>query len=339
MGDKVYLIAELSANHAGKLDIALQTLEAMKQAGADAVKLQTYTADTLTISSEKEPFVIRSGSPWDGRTLYDLYQEASTPWDWHKPLQKRAQELGLDFFSTPFDKTATDFLENLNVPIHKIASFEITDIPLIQYVASKGKPMILSTGIASLEEIEEAVDACKTGGCPEITLLHCVSSYPTQYDEVNLATLPDLAKRFGVKVGISDHSMGIEVPLAAVALGAKVIEKHFILDRSIGGPDSSFSLEPQDFAAMAAAVRNVEKAIGTVNYEVAGSKLKNRQFSRSLYVVKDIKNGDTFSEENIRSIRPSGGMAPKRLSEILGKTANTDIERGTPLHESLIKFD
>lgn len=309
----------------------------MKEAGADAVKLQTFTADTLTIDSDSEYFRIRQGTPWAGKTLYQLYREAFTPWDWQPKLKAIANGLGLDLFSTPFDQTAVDFLETMDVPVYKIASFEINDLPLVEYAASKGKPMILSTGIATFEDIHEAVDACLRQGNDRIVLLKCTSAYPAPLNEVNLRTLPDLAGKFGTVVGISDHTMGISVPIASVVLGAKIIEKHFILDRKLGGPDSAFSLEPPEFSRMVQNVREVEAALGGVTYELTDEVRKNRVFARSLFVVEDVRAGESFSEKNVRSIRPGFGMPPKSLFQVFGRKAKTDIKRGTPLSWDLIQ--
>ena len=337
MKGKTFLIAELSANHNQDINIAKDTIYAMKDSGADAVKLQTYTPDTLTINCDNEYFQIKQGTLWDGQTLYNLYKQAYTPWEWHYELKELAEKLGLVFFSTPFDKTAVDFLEKLDVPIYKIASFEITDIPLIEYVAQKNKPMIISTGIATKEDIELAVATCKKNGCEDITLLKCTSSYPAPLEEANLLTIPDMKKRFGVKVGLSDHTLGISVPIAAVALAAEVIEKHFILDKKLGGPDAAFSLEPKEFSEMVKSIREVEKSLGKVNYEISPKIEKNRVFARSLFVVKDIKAGEKFSEENVKSIRPGYGLHPKFLKDILGKKSKINIERGTPLKEEYIE--
>jgi len=337
MKGKTFLIAELSANHNQDINIAKDTIYAMKDSGADAVKLQTYTPDTLTINCDNEYFQIKQGTLWDGQTLYNLYKQAYTPWEWHYDLKELAEKLGLVFFSTPFDKTAVDFLEKLDVPIYKIASFEITDIPLIEYVAQKNKPMIISTGIAELQDIELAVATCKENGCEDITLLKCTSAYPAPLEEANLLTIPDMKKRFGVKVGLSDHTLGISVPIAAVALGAEVIEKHFILDKKLGGPDAAFSLEPKEFSEMVKSIREVEKSLGKVTYEVSSKIEKNRVFARSLFVVKDIKAGEKFSEENVKSIRPGYGLHPKFLKDILGKKSKINIERGTPLKEEYIE--
>ena len=333
---KVFIVAELSANHAQDLNLAKETIYAIKEAGADAVKLQTYTPDTMTIDSRKEYFLIKQGTLWDGKTFYDLYKEAYTPWEWHAELKELAEKLGLLFFSTPFDKTAVDFLEDLNVPIYKIASFEITDIPLIEYVASKGKPVIISTGIATLSDIEEAVNACRRVGNDQIVLLKCVSAYPAPLEDVNLRTIPNMAETFGCIVGLSDHTLGISVPVAAVALGARVIEKHFILSKDIDSPDREFSLTPEEFGQMVKAIREVEKALGRVSYELTEKMKKGREFARSLFVVKDMKKGEIFTEENVRSIRPGYGLHPKYLKDILGRRARRDIEKGTPLSWDLV---
>ncbi len=332
----VFIIAELSANHNGSLETALETIRAAKRTGADAIKLQTYTADTLTIDCNKDDFIIKSGSIWDGKTFYDLYESAYTPWEWHKQLFDCAKEEGLICFSSPFDKTAVDFLEELDVPAYKIASFEITDIPLIEYVASKGKPVILSTGIASIDDIELALDACKRMGNKQIALLKCTSSYPAPIEEANMAMIVDFKERFGIIPGLSDHTMGSTVPIVATTLGAKIIEKHFILDRSIGGPDASFSMDEPEFTAMVKAVREAEKAVGEVSYVLTEKQISGRDFSRSLYVVEDIKKGDVFTEENVRSIRPGHGLHPKYLKQILGKVAQEDVERGTRFDLKLI---
>lgn len=333
----VFIIAELSANHLHNFDLAVDTIKAIKESGADAVKLQTYTPDTITIDSDNEYFQIDQGTIWDGKTLYQLYQEAYTPWEWQPKLKEIAEELGLIFLSSPFDKTAVDFLEEMNVPAYKVASFEITDIPLIEYMASKGKPVIISTGIATLADIEEAVNACKKMGNHQIALLKCTSAYPAPLEEVNLITIPNLADTFKTVVGLSDHTLGISVPIAAVALGAKIIEKHFILDRNMGGPDAAFSMEPDEFRSMVDAVRDVEKALGTVNYDLTEKTKKSREFSRSLFVVEDVKAGESFTEENVRSIRPGFGLHPRYLEQIIGKNARKDIEKGTPLDWAFIE--
>lgn len=326
----VFIIAELSANHNGSLETALETIRAAKRAGADAIKLQTYTADTLTLDCDKEDFIIKSGSIWDGRSYYDLYQDAFTPWEWHDQLFKCAKEEGLICFSSPFDKTAVDFLEKLNTPAYKIASFEITDIPLIEYAASKGKPIIISTGIAEKVDIERALEACKKVGNNKVILLKCTSSYPAPIEEANMKMIPQFAKDFDVIIGLSDHTMGSTVPVVATALGAKVIEKHFILDRSIGGPDASFSMNEKEFGEMVKAVREATKATGQVSYTLSDKQKKGRAFSRSLYVADDIKRGEIITHENVRSVRPGFGLHPRYLTKILGKPVNQDLEKGTP---------
>jgi pseudaminic acid synthase len=324
----VYIIAELSANHNGSLQTALDTIKAAHECGANAIKLQTYTADTLTLNCDKEDFIIKGGTLWDGRKLYDLYKEAYTPWEWHKELFDYARSLGIDIFSTPFDKSAVDFLETLNPSAYKIASFEITDYELVRYTASKMKPIIISTGIATIDEIQDAVNICKNEGNEEIILLHCTSAYPAPLEDANLLTIANLAQTFGVVSGFSDHTLGTTAPVVAVTLGAKVIEKHFILDRSIGGADAEFSLDKKEFGEMVKAIRDTEKLLGKVSYDMSEKKQKSRQFSRSLYVAKDIKKGEKFSEENIRSVRPGYGMHPKYLKEVLGKVATKDYEFG-----------
>jgi pseudaminic acid synthase len=332
----VFIIAELSANHLQNFNLAVETIKAAKKSGVDAVKLQTYTPDTITINSENEYFQIKQGTIWDGTTLYQLYKEAYTPWEWQPELKKTAEDLGLICFSSPFDNTAVNFLENIGVPAYKVASFEITDIPLIEYIASKGKPVIISTGIATLADIEEAVNACKRMGNNQIALLKCTSAYPAPLEDVNLRTIPNLSETFKVVVGLSDHTPGTSVPVAAVALGAKIIEKHFILDRNLGGPDAAFSLEPEEFKEMVEAVRDVEKALGEVSYELTDKMKKSREFSRSLFVVEDINAGEAFTEENIRSIRPGFGLHPKYIKRILGKKAKRYLKKGTPLDWDLI---
>ncbi len=337
-GNKVFIIAELSANHNGSLENAIETIRAAKRTGADAIKLQTYTADTMTIDCKNEHFMINHGTEWDGEYLYDLYKRATTPWEWHKQLFEVAKEEGLICFSSPFDKSAVDFLEQFDVPIYKIASFEIQDIPLLEYAASKGKPIIISTGIAELEDIELAVETCKKAGNNDITILKCTSAYPADPKDANLITIPDIKERFGVKAGLSDHTLGIEGPVVATVLGATVIEKHFILDKSIGGPDAHFSLDEKEFTEMVSAVRKAEEMMGEVDYEMTEKKKKSRQFSRSLFVVKDVKKGDKITEENVRSIRPGYGMHPKYLKGIQGKSFSQEIARGTPLNEKLINY-
>ncbi len=334
---KTFIVAELSANHNQKFEIALDTVKAAKESGADAIKLQTYTADTLTIDSHKSYFQIKQGTLWDGKTLYQLYQEAFTPWEWQPELKKTANQLGLECFSSPFDQSAVDFLEKMEVPAYKVASFEITDIPLIEYIAAKGRPVIISTGIATLAEIAEAVQACRRMNNRQIIILKCTSAYPAPLDEINLRTIPHLQETFDCLVGISDHTLGISVPIAAVALGAKIIEKHFILDRKLGGPDAEFSIEPAEFKKMVLSIREVETALGAINYELSGSIKKNRIFTRSLFATANIKKGELFTRQNIRSIRPGHGLPPKYLQDILGKHARQDIEMGTPLSFDLIE--
>ncbi len=336
MNMNTQIIAELSANHNGSLDRAIETIRAASEAGADAIKLQTYTADTLTIDCDNEYFRIGGGTLWDGRTLYDLYKEAYTPWEWHAELQEEAQACGLEFFSTPFDSSSVDFLEELDVPIYKVASFELVDVPLLKKIGSTGKPVILSTGMASEAEIFEALEALREAGSSDVTLLKCTSAYPSEPKDANLLTIPDMEKRFGCKVGLSDHTMGIAVPVAAVALGACVIEKHFTLSRDDGGPDGSFSLEPDEFRQMVDAVRNVELSMGEVRYGGSASEEKSKVFRRSLFVVEDIKAGDVFSEYNVRSIRPGQGLAPRYFDTVLGRRASVDIKRGTPLSGDLV---
>jgi pseudaminic acid synthase len=326
-----FIIAELSANHNGSLETAIETIRAAKRAGANCIKLQTYTADTMTIDCDKVDFVIK-GTIWEGKNLYKLYQEAYTPWQWHEELFKVAKEEGLICFSSPFDKTAVDFLETLNVPAYKIASFEITDIPLIEYTASKGKPIILSTGIAEEADIELALDACRRMGNNDIALLKCTSNYPAPINEANMCMVKDLAERFNVISGLSDHTMGATVPIVATVFGAKIIEKHFILDRSIGGPDASFSMNEEEFTAMVKAVREAESAIGAVDYTLTEKQAKGKDFSRSLYVVEDMKAGDVITEKNVHSIRPGFGLHPKYYNGILGKKVNINIEKGTALN-------
>lgn len=326
----VFIIAELSANHNGSIEIAIETIKAAKRAGADCIKLQTYTADTITIDCDKDDFIIK-GTIWEGKNLYQLYQEAYTPWEWHAELCRVAKEEGLVCFSSPFDKTAVDFLENLKVPAYKIASFEITDIPLIEYVASKGKPIIISTGIADIDDIELALDACRRMGNNDIALLKCTSSYPAPIEEANMCMIKDMAERFGVIIGLSDHTMGSTVPIVATSFGAKIIEKHFILDRSIGGPDASFSMNEAEFTAMVKAVREAESAIGVVDYNLTEKQVKGKDFARSLYVVEDIQAGEIITEKNVRSIRPGFGLHPKYLYNVLGKRAEMFLEKGTPL--------
>lgn len=331
MKDRVFIIAEMSANHCGQLELAKKIILAARDAGADAVKIQTYTADSLTIDCRKEDFRISSGTLWDDRYLYDLYREAATPWEWQKELKDFAENAGIMLFSTPFDFEAADFLESLNVGAYKIASFEAIDLQLLRYVAAKGKPMLVSTGICSLEEMEDIVDVCHKAGNRDLTLLKCTSSYPAPLTEMNLKTLADMRTRFGprgVKVGLSDHSLSCIPAVMAVALGASAVEKHFTLDRGLGGPDAAFSFEPAEFADMVAQIRQAEASLGDVNYTV---NEKNRRFARSLYTVADIKAGEVFTSENIRSIRPGYGLAPKYYDQILGKKASCDLPFGTAL--------
>ncbi|HEX3741610.1 MAG TPA: pseudaminic acid synthase, partial [Terriglobales bacterium] len=335
-GQPIYVIAEVSANHHQDFETAVKIIHASKAAGADAVKLQTYTADTMTIASDREYFCIGGGTIWDGRDLHDLYREAYTPWDWQPKLKKIADDLGMDCFSTAFDARAVDFLEDMRVPAHKVASFELVDIPLIQKMARTKKPLIMSTGMATLEEIAEAVTAARQGGATQIALLKCTSAYPAAAEEMNLRTIPELATRFDVPVGLSDHTMGVAVPVAAVALGACIIEKHITLSRSEPGPDSAFSLEPHEFKAMVDAVRVAEKALGGVHYGVSEKEASSRTFRRSLFVVQDVKRGDPFTVENVRSIRPGHGLHTRHFSEVLGRRAARDIERGTPMSWELV---
>ena len=334
-GHPVYIVAEMSANHSQDLEQAIKIIEAAKESGADAVKLQTYTPDTITIDCDNEYFQIK-GTLWHGRVLYDLYGEAYTPWDWHARLKKVANELGMDLFSTPFDDTAVDFLETLEMPVYKIASFEIVDLPLLRKIAETGKPIIMSTGMATLAEIEEAVTTIRKAGCSELMLLKCTSSYPAPPEEMNLRTIPHLAEAFGVPVGVSDHTLGIAVAVAAVALGACMVEKHFTLSREIPGPDSAFSMEPKEFKAMVEAVRIAEKALGTITYGVSEQEAKSRVFRRSLFVVDDVKAGDTLTAQNVRSIRPAHGLHTRCLDDVIGRRACRDIRRGTPLRWDMV---
>lgn len=335
-GWPVYLIAELSANHHQDFDQAVQLIRVASEAGANAIKLQTYTAATLTIRSDQPYFRVGGGTLWDGRTLYDLYNEAYTPWEWQPKLKAIANDLGLDLFSTPFDDSAVDFLEQMAVPAYKIASFELVDLALIRRVAQTGKPIIMSTGMATLAEIDEAVRTAREAGAQQIALLKCNSAYPAPAEEMNLRTIPHLTEAFGTPAGLSDHTLEIAVAVAAVAVGACIIEKHFTLSRSLPGPDSAFSLEPHEFKAMVEAVRVAEKALGQVSYQVTAREAASRAFRRSLFVVQDIKAGELFTEANVRSIRPGYGLHTRYLPEILGRRAASDIERGTPLNWSLI---
>ena len=335
-GEPVYVIAELSANHNQDFDQAVRIVHAAKEAGADAVKLQTYTADTITLKSDQEYFRIGGGTLWDGRNLHDLYAEAYTPWEWQPKLKKIANDLGLDLFSSAFDATAVDFLEKMDVPAHKVASFELVDIPLIEEMARTGKPLILSTGMATLEEITEAVGAARAAGASQIALLKCTSAYPARPEEMNLHSIAALAERFDVPVGLSDHTMGTAVPVAAVAVGASIIEKHLTISRELLGPDSAFSLVPHEFREMVDAVRIAEKAMGAKGFHASDSEAGSRSFRRSLFVVKDLKKGATFSAENVRSIRPAHGLHPRYFGEIVGRHAACDISRGTPLAWKLV---
>ena len=331
-----FIIAELSCNHNNDFDLALKTIDAMYESGADCVKLQTFKPESLTIDSRKEDFMIKGGTLWDDKSLFELYKQVYTPWEWHKEIKDYVEKKGMIFFSSPFDNKAVDFLEKLEVPAYKIASFEITDIPLIEYVASKKKPIIISTGIATKEDILEAVNACERVGNNQLILLKCTSSYPTPLSDVNLSLIPQIKKDFDCLVGLSDHTEGYMIPLAATALGAKVIEKHFILDRKLGGPDSAFSMEPKEFSKMVNKIRQTEEAIGVNDYKLSEKVLKNKQFARSLYLVQDVKKGDTITVNNVRSIRPGFGMHPKYFEEILGKIIVKDTERGTPLSFDLL---
>ena len=324
---KVFIIAELSANHNGSLETAIETIHAAKRAGADCIKLQTYTADTITIDCDKQDFIIKD-TIWHGRKLYDLYNEAYTPWEWHFKLFETARQIGLECFSSPFDKTSVDLLESLNTPAYKIASFEITDIPLIEYVASKGKPIIISTGIAELDDIQLAVDTCRKVGNSQIALLKCTSSYPAPINEANMIMVKDFTERFNVVSGLSDHTIGSIVPIVATTFGAKIIEKHFILDRSIGGPDASFSMNEHEFSEMVKSIREAESAIGKVDFNLTEKQLKGKEFSRSLYFVNDLKEGDIITAKDIKSIRPGFGLHPKFYSQIIGRTVNKFITKG-----------
>jgi len=336
-GQRTFVIAEMSANHNQDFNRAVEIIKAAKKAGADAIKLQTYTPDTITFNSDNEYFQIKQGTIWDGTTLHKLYQTAYTPWDWQPKLKKIAEEEGLICFSSPFDNTAVDFLEDMNVPAYKIASFELTDIPFVEYIAAKGKPVIMSTGIAEIGEINEALEACKRMNNENVILLKCSSSYPSPLEDINLKTIPNMRETFNSSVGLSDHTMGYSVSTAAVALGASVIEKHFTLKRSDGGPDSAFSMEPWEFAEMVKSIREVEKALGKVTYELTEKQRNSREHSRSLFVVKDIKKGEAFTNENVRSIRPAFGLKTKYIKDVIGKKARKDIKSGTPMDWTLIE--
>jgi len=331
-----YVIAEMSANHNGKLETALKIVEEGKKAGADAIKLQTYTADTITIDCDSDEFKIHGGL-WNGRTLYDLYREAHMPWDWHEPLFAHARKLGITIFSSPFDTKAVDLLESLNAPAYKIASFEAVDLPLIRYVASTGKPMIISTGMADAEEIQEAIDAARGGGCKELAILHCVSGYPAPAEDYNLRTISDMMERFGLVTGLSDHTLDSTTAIASVALGASIIEKHFTLDRKGGGPDDSFSLEPSELEQLCTGARTVWESLGRVDYGRKSSEQGNVQFRRSLYIVKDMKAGDTISSDTIRSIRPGFGLAPKHYDALMGRRIYREVKRGSPVSWDLLE--
>ena len=326
--DGTYIIAELSANHNGSLQTALDTIKAAKEIGANAIKLQTYTADTLTLNCKNDDFMVKGGTLWDGKSLYELYEWATTPWEWHKELFEYARSLDIDIFSTPFDKSAVDFLEQFNPSAYKIASFEITDYELVRYVASKQKPIIISTGIATIEEILDVVNICKKEGNENIVLLKCTSQYPAPLEEANLKTISNMKETFGVEVGFSDHTLGVTAPIVAVTLGAKVIEKHFILDKSIGGADCEFSLDKKEFKLLVDVIRDTEKLLGVVDYSLDEKKQKQRRFSRSLYVSKDIKKGEKFTLENVKSVRPGYGLHPKYLNDVLGKVALKDYKYG-----------
>jgi pseudaminic acid synthase len=334
-GQPPYLIAEMSANHGGSLDQALAVIEAAAKAGADAIKLQTYTADTITINCDRPDFLIKGGL-WNGRTLYDLYREAHTPWEWHRELFAKGRELGITMFSSPFDETAVDFLEELNAPAYKVASFELVHLPLLRKVASTGKPVILSTGMASHAEIRESIGTLRDAGCRELVVLHCTSGYPTPPDEANVRMIPHLAEMFDVPVGLSDHTLDSTVAVTAVALGAVAIEKHFALNRADGGPDAAFSLEPSEFAGLVAAARTAWAALGKADDVRAPSEQGNRMFRRSIYAVKDIKKGDRLTSESIRVIRPGFGLAPRHYEEVMGRHASADIARGTAISWTMI---
>jgi len=335
VGHPAYVVAEVSANHHQDFEQAIKIIRAAKEAGVDAVKLQTYTPDTITIASNRPEFRVE-GTIWNGQNLYELYGEAYTPWEWQPRLKHVANDLGLDLFSSPFDATAVDFLEQMGVPAHKLASFELVDLPLIQKMARTGKPLIMSTGMATVDEVEEAVETARRAGASQLALLKCTSAYPARAEEMNLRTIPELARRFSVPVGLSDHTLGVAVPVAAAALGACIIEKHITLSRSDGGPDSAFSLEPHEFKAMIDAVRVAEKALGEVHFGVSEKEVASRLFRRSLFVVKEVKCGDAFTSENVRSIRPGHGLHTRHLEEVLGRRATRDIERGTPLSWELV---
>lgn len=333
-----YVIAEMSANHNGNIDTAFRIIEEAKKAGADALKIQTYTPDTITLNSDLPDFQIKGGL-WDGKTLYELYEWAHTPWDWHKPLFDHARKVGIPIFSSPFDTTAVDVLEDLNAPAYKIASFEAVDLPLIRYVAGTGKPMIISTGMADAEEIEEAITAAREGGCKELAILHCVSGYPAPAEDYNLRTIPDMIERHGLVTGLSDHTLDNTTAIASVVLGASLIEKHFTLDRNGGGPDDSFSLEPADLSALCRDSKTAWKALGKIDYGRKSSEQGNVQFRRSLYFVQNVKKGERISADAVRSVRPGYGLAPKWLSRVVGKVAACDIRMHSPVRESDIEHE
>lgn len=337
-GQPVFIIAEMSCNHNQNYDRALKIIDAAAEAKADAIKLQTYTPDTITINCDKEPFQVKVNEAWKGQTLYSLYQKVYTPWDWQPKLKEYGESKGLVVFSTPFDNIAVDFLEKMDVALYKVASFEVMDIPLLKRIGQAKKPVIMSRGMSSIKELELAIKTLKDNGASQVAILHCVSSYPAKPEEMNLATIPDLAKKFNVIAGLSDHTLGIAVAITSVALGACIIEKHITLSRADGGPDVGFSLEPNEFKEMVGSVREAEKAVGKPSYVPGGKEFENIIFRKSLFAVEDIKKGGKFSQENIRSIRPGFGLPPKYYDEIMGKVAATDIERGTPLSWKLIKL-
>lgn len=335
INEPAFIIAELSGNHNQSYDRAVKLIEAAKEAGADAVKLQTYTADTITIDCDNEYFQINQGTIWDGTTLHKLYEKAYTPWQWQPKLKKIAEDLGLICFSSPFDLTSIDFLEDMNVPAYKIASFEINDIPFIKKIASKNKPIIISTGIAYMSDIDEAIKACDDNR--QVILLKCASAYPTPYEDINLKTIPNMSETFDCIVGLSDHTLGNEVAIASIALGAKVIEKHMTLSRADGGPDAEFSMEPEEFKHMVECIRNVEKALGKVTYDLTYKQKKSREHSRSLFVVEDIKTGEEFTADNVRSIRPNFGLHTRYYNDIIGKRAKCNIVKGTPVRWDMVE--
>lgn len=336
-GQPVFIIAEMSANHGHNINKAYKIIDAAYEAGVDAIKLQTYTPDTITINSDKKYFQIKVNDAWKGQTLYDLYSKAYTPWDWQPKLKKYAESKGLVCFSTPFDPTAVDFLEKIKMPVYKIASFEVVDIPLLKKVGNTQKPVIMSRGMASISELKLAIETLRDSGCPSIALLHCISSYPAQYEEMNLLTIPNMIKKFKIPIGLSDHSLGTDASTVAVALGASIIEKHITLKRSDGGPDSAFSLEPKEFKTLVQSVRNSEKSLGKIFYGAGLKELENITFRKSLFAVRDIKKGERLTEENIRSIRPGHGLEPKYYDKVIGKFAKVNLKRGTPLKFNHIK--